>query len=80
MVIIHPSKQNNQGNEEMETVISKINRHGTDNEQDLLAKVAEICKAAGVKFTTRRSQSISHTAFTFTVQKDGCKDQVMIVL
>lgn len=65
---------------EMDAIISQINRHGTKNEQDLLSKVAEICKEAGAKFTTRRSDSINHTAFTFTLKKDGLKDKVMIVL
>ncbi|EEZ55522.1 hypothetical protein NVQ89_10835 [Neisseria gonorrhoeae] len=50
------------------------------NEQDLLSKVAEICKGAGAKFTARRSEGINHTAFTFTVKKDGLKDKAMIVL
>lgn len=64
----------------MNAIISQINRHGTKNEQDLLNKVAEICKEAGAKFTTRRSDSTNHTAFTFTLKKDGMKDKVMIVL
>lgn len=63
----------------MDELISKINRHGTKNEQDLLSKVAEICKEAGAKFTTRRIDSISNTAFIFTIKKDGMKDKVMIV-
>lgn len=64
----------------MDAIISQINRHGTKNEQDLLSKVAEICKEAGAKFTTRRSESINYTAFTFTLKKDGLKEKVMIVL
>lgn len=64
----------------MDAIISQINRHGTKTEQDLLNKVAEICKEAGAKFTARRSESINHTAFTFTLKKDGMKDKVMIVL
>ncbi|EEZ59948.1 TPA: hypothetical protein ACKLWQ_002012 [Neisseria gonorrhoeae] len=64
----------------MNELTGKINRHGTKNEQDLLSKVAEICKGAGAKFTTRKSESLNHTAFTFTVKKDGLKDKAMIVL
>ncbi|HHA3986552.1 TPA: hypothetical protein ACOB23_002222 [Neisseria gonorrhoeae] len=64
----------------MNELISRINRFGTKNEQDLLSKVAEICKGAGAKFTTRKSESLNHTAFTFTVKKDGLKDKAMIVL
>lgn len=64
----------------MNELISKINRFGTKNEQDLLSKVAEICRDAAATFTTRKSESISYTAFTFTVKKDGLKEKVMIVL
>ncbi|HFB1534092.1 TPA: hypothetical protein WNL68_002149, partial [Neisseria gonorrhoeae] len=48
--------------------------------QSLLLKVGEICRDAGATFTTRKSESINHTAFTFTVKKDGLKEKVMIVL
>lgn len=66
----------------MNELISKINRLGAKekNEQSLLLKVGEICRDAAATFTTRKSESISYTTFTFTVKKDGLKEKVMIVL
>ncbi|WP_307754042.1 hypothetical protein, partial [Neisseria gonorrhoeae] len=43
----------------------------TKDEQSLLLKVGEICRDAAATWTTRKSESINHTAFTFTVKKDG---------
>lgn len=66
----------------MNELISKINRFGAreKDEQSLLLKVGEICRDAAATFTTQKSESISYTAFTFTVKKDGLKEKVMIVL
>lgn len=66
----------------MNELISKINRFGAreKDEQSLLLKAGEICRDAAATFTTRKSESISYTAFTFTVKKDGLKEKVMIVL
>lgn len=66
----------------MNELISKINRFGAreKDEQSLLLKVGEICRDAAATFPTRKSESISYTAFTFTVKKDGLKEKVMIVL
>ena len=66
----------------MNELISKINRFGAreKDEQRLLLKVGEICRDAAATFTTKKSESISYTAFTFTVKKDGLKEKVMIVL
>jgi len=77
----HRNKQRLEGNE-MNELISKINRLGAreKNEQSLLLKVGEICRDAAATFTTRKSESISYTAFTFTVKKDGLKEKVMILL
>lgn len=77
----HRNKQRLKGNE-MNELISKINRLGAreKDEQSLLLKVGEICRDAAATFTTRKSESISYTAFTFTVKKDGLKEKVMIVL
>lgn len=57
----------------MNELISKINRFGAreKDEQSLLLKVGEICRDAAATFTTKKSESISYTAFTFTVKKDG---------
>ncbi|ENS9386672.1 hypothetical protein ELG09_11610, partial [Neisseria gonorrhoeae] len=53
----------------MNELISKINRVGAraKDEQSLLLKVGEICRDAAATWTTRKSESINHTAFTFTV-------------
>ncbi|WP_202148448.1 hypothetical protein [Neisseria gonorrhoeae] len=66
----------------MNELISRINRVGAREKdgQSLLLKVGEICRDAGATFTTRKSESLNHTAFTFTVKKDGLKEKVMIVL
>ncbi|HGN6774243.1 TPA: hypothetical protein ACKWYO_002111 [Neisseria gonorrhoeae] len=66
----------------MNELISRINRVGTraKDEQSLLLKVGEICRDAAATWTTRKSESLNHTAFTFTVKKDGLKDKAMIVL
>ncbi|BBH56496.1 hypothetical protein [Neisseria gonorrhoeae] len=66
----------------MNELISRINRFGTraKDGQSLLLKVGEICRDAAATWTTRKSESINHTAFTFTVKKDGLKEKVMIVL
>lgn len=66
----------------MNELISRTNRFGAraKDEQSLLLKVAEICRDAAATWTTRKSESINHTAFTFTVRKDGLKEKVMIVL
>lgn len=66
----------------MNELISKINRFGAreKDEQSLLLKVGEICRDAAATFATKKSESISYTAFTFTVKKDGLKEKVMIVL
>lgn len=66
----------------MNELIRKINRFGAreKEEQSLLLKVGEICRDAAATFTTKKSESISYTAFTFTVKKDGLKEKVMIVL
>ncbi|QOG45094.1 hypothetical protein IBX80_08170 [Neisseria gonorrhoeae] len=66
----------------MNELISKINRVGAraKDEQSLLLKVGEIGGDAGAAATTRKSESGNHTAFTFTVKKDGLKDKAMIVL
>ena len=77
----HRNKQRLEGNK-MNELISKINRFGAreKDEQSLLLKVGEICRDAAATFTTRKSESINPTAFTFTVKKDGLKEKVMIVL
>lgn len=66
----------------MNELIRKINRFGAreKDEQSLLLKIGEICRDAAATFTTRKSESINHTAFIFTIKKDGMKDKVMIVL
>lgn len=66
----------------MNELISRINRFGAreKDEQSLLLKIDEICRDAAATFTTRKSESISYTDFTFTVKKDGLKEKVMIVL
>ncbi|ENX0885304.1 hypothetical protein FBS77_11410, partial [Neisseria gonorrhoeae] len=53
----------------MNELISRINRFGTraKDGQSLLLKVGEICRDAAATWTTRKSESINHTAFTFTV-------------
>ena len=77
----HRNKQRIEGNR-MNELISRINRLGAKakDEQSLLLKVGEICRDVAATFTTRKSESISYTAFTFTVKKDGLKEKVMIVL
>ncbi|HFA7927064.1 TPA: hypothetical protein WMX16_002006 [Neisseria gonorrhoeae] len=66
----------------MNELTGRINRVGTraKDGQSLLLKVGEICRDAAATWTTRKSESINHTAFTFTVKKDGLKEKVMIVL
>ncbi|WP_447544454.1 hypothetical protein [Neisseria gonorrhoeae] len=66
----------------MNELTGRINRFGTrvKDGQSLLLKVGEICRDAAATWTTRKSESINHTAFTFTVKKDGLKEKVMIVL
>ncbi|EMS1962500.1 TPA: hypothetical protein AABV03_002017 [Neisseria gonorrhoeae] len=66
----------------MNELTGRINRFGTraKDEQSLLLKVGEICRDAAATWTTRKSESLNHTAFTFTVKKDGLKEKVMIVL
>ncbi|EMU5162914.1 hypothetical protein C1R53_11015, partial [Neisseria gonorrhoeae] len=53
----------------MNELTGRINRFGTraKDGQSLLLKVGEICRDAGATFTTRKSESLNHTAFTFTV-------------
>ncbi|EMR8637739.1 hypothetical protein J9H05_002092, partial [Neisseria gonorrhoeae] len=53
----------------MNELTGRINRFGAraKDGQSLLLKVGEICRDAGATFTTRKSESINHTAFTFTV-------------
>ncbi|KLS77052.1 hypothetical protein M783_11785, partial [Neisseria gonorrhoeae MU_NG18] len=77
----HRNKQQLEGNE-MNELTGRINRFGAraKDEQSLLLKVGEICRDAAATWTTRKSESINHTAFTFTVKKDGLKEKVMIVL
>ncbi|EMS3902972.1 hypothetical protein ABMK33_002055 [Neisseria gonorrhoeae] len=66
----------------MNELTGRINRVGArvKDGQSLLLKVGEICRDAAATWTTRKSESINHTAFTFTVKKDGLKEKVMIVL
>ncbi|EPI1850642.1 hypothetical protein GRH81_002051 [Neisseria gonorrhoeae] len=66
----------------MNELTGRINRFGAREKdgQSLLLKVGEICRDAAATWTTRKSESINHTAFTFTVKKDGLKDKAMIVL
>ncbi|HGM1811414.1 TPA: hypothetical protein ACKN5J_002128 [Neisseria gonorrhoeae] len=66
----------------MNELTGKINRVGAraKDGQSLLLKVGEICRDAAATWTTRKSESLNHTAFTFTVKKDGLKEKVMIVL
>lgn len=66
----------------MRELISKINRLGAreKDEQSLLLKVDEICRDAGATFTTMKDKSIAHTAFFFSVKKDGLEETAMIVL
>ncbi|ENX7836750.1 TPA: hypothetical protein WLY10_002034, partial [Neisseria gonorrhoeae] len=53
----------------MNELISRINRFGAraKDGQSLLLKVGEICRDAAATWTTRKSESLNHTAFTFTV-------------
>ncbi|EMT8261689.1 hypothetical protein LUP75_001989 [Neisseria gonorrhoeae] len=66
----------------MNELTGRINRFGArvKDGQSLLLKVGEICRDAAATWTTRKSESLNHTAFTFTVKKDGLKEKVMIVL
>ncbi|EMT3282732.1 hypothetical protein P0064_002077, partial [Neisseria gonorrhoeae] len=55
----------------MNELTGRINRFGAraKDGQSLLLKVGEICRDAAATWTTRKSESINHTAFTFTVKK-----------